>query len=45
MKVTLDLDALLAEREISQDEYDRLSTLSIRSTGSLAYNLLIGFAA
>jgi iron complex transport system permease protein len=43
MKVTLDLDALLAEREISQDEYDRLSTLSIRSTGSLAYNLLIGF--
>ncbi len=43
MKVTLDLDRLLGEGSITQAEYDKLSTLASRSTGSLAFNILIGF--
>ncbi len=43
MKVTLDLDQLLSEGKITQAEYDKLSELSVRSTGSLAFNILIGF--
>ena len=45
MKVTLDIDALLADGEISQDEYQRISELSSRSTASLGFNLLIAFGA
>ena len=43
MKVTLDLTKLLAEGKISQEEHDRLSRLGAGGTGSLAFNLLIGF--
>lgn len=43
MKVTLDLDQLLHEGKITQIEYDKLSELAAKSTGSLAFNILIGF--
>lgn len=43
MKVTLDLDQLLNDEKISQEEYERLSALAAKSTGSLAFNNLIGF--
>ena len=43
MKVTLDLDQLLQDQKISQEEHDRLSALAAKSTGSLAFNILIGF--
>lgn len=43
MKVTLDLAKLLAEGEISQNEYDRLLKLSAKDTGSLAFNIIIAF--
>ena len=43
MKVTLDLDQLLSEGEITQIEYEKLSKLAAKSTGSLAFNILIGF--
>jgi hypothetical protein len=43
MKITLDIDKLLAEQSISRDEYDRLKALAARSTSSLAFNILIGF--
>jgi len=43
MKVTLDLDHLLREGKITQIEYERLNELAAKSTGSLAFNILIGF--
>lgn len=43
MKVTLDLDQLLADHRISQDEYDRLASLAARDTASLALNVLVAF--
>jgi len=43
MKVTLDLDKLLHEGLITQDEYKKFSALAAKSTGTLAFNLLIGF--
>lgn len=43
MKVTLDLDQLLREGKITQSEYEKLSELAAKSTGSLAFNILIGF--
>lgn len=43
MKVTLDLDQLLEDKQITQDEYDRLSSFAAASTGSLAFNILISF--
>jgi len=43
MKVTLDLDKLLDEGKITQDEYEKFSELSAGATGSLAFNILIGF--
>ena len=43
MKVTLDLDQLLNDQKITQAEYERLSELSAKSTGSLAFNNLVGF--
>jgi len=43
MKITLDIDQLLSEGKISQTEYEKLSGLAARSTGSLAFNILIGF--
>ena len=43
MKITLDIDQLLSEGAITQDEYEKLSGLAAKSTGSLAFNILIGF--
>lgn len=43
MKITLDIDQLLNEGMISQAEYEKLNALAARSTGSLAFNILIGF--
>lgn len=43
MKVVLDIDKLLSERRISVDEYARLKKLAAEDTGSLAFNLLLGF--
>lgn len=43
MKITLDIDQLLSDGEITQDEYEKLNELAAKSTGSLAFNILIGF--
>lgn len=43
MKVTLDLTKLLEEGKITQAEFEKLRRLSAQGTGSLAFNLLIGF--
>lgn len=43
MKATLDLDKLLKEQEITQREYDKFGEFAQRSTGSLAYGILLGF--
>jgi len=43
MKVVLDIDKLLNERRISADEYARLRRYAAEDTGSLAFNLLVGF--
>lgn len=43
MKVTLDLDELLRSGDITQADYEKLSRLAAATTGSLAFNLLVGF--
>ncbi len=43
MKVTLDLGKLLAEGKITQGEHDRLIKFAAAGTGSLAFNILLGF--
>jgi len=43
MRVTLDLDKLLAQGEITKEEYDKLLRLSARHTTSAALNILMGF--
>ena len=43
MKVTLDLDELLRNGDITQAEHDKLGRLAAATTGSLAFNLLVGF--
>ena len=43
MKVTLDLTALREAGDINQTEFDKLAALGARATGSLAFNILIGF--
>jgi hypothetical protein len=43
MKVTLDLDQLLDEGKIDEDEYEKLGQLAAATTGSLAFNVLVGF--
>lgn len=43
MKVTLDLDQLLVDEKITRDEYEKLSKLAASATGSLVFNILIGF--
>lgn len=43
MKVTLDLDRLLQDGDITESEYERLNQLAGQATGSLAFNILIGF--
>jgi iron complex transport system permease protein len=43
MKVTLDLDRLLAEKRISAEEYRRFASLAPTDRGSSAVNILVGF--
>lgn len=43
MKVTIDIDKLLAEGRIDQDEYNRIKSFASEATGSLAFNILISF--
>ncbi len=43
MKVTLDLTRLLSEGAITTEEAERLKKLGSAGTGSLAFNILIGF--
>ena len=43
MKIVLDIGKLLSEAQITEEEYDRLKGLSLKATGSLAFNILIGF--
>ncbi len=43
MRVTLDLDRLLAEGEITPAEHEKLTRLAARDTAVLAFNLLVGF--
>jgi hypothetical protein len=43
MKVVLDLSQLLEDGEITPAEAEKLKRLSVKSTGSLAFNILIGF--
>lgn len=43
MKVVLDLDALVATGQLAPEEAERLARLGRRSTGTLAFNLLVGF--
>jgi iron complex transport system permease protein len=43
MKITLDLTKLRADGRITQAEFDKLSQLAARETGSVAFNVLVGF--
>src|SRR5262245_19809362 len=43
MKVVLDLTKLLEEGKISKEEHDRLAQFGASATGSLAFNILLGF--
>ena len=43
MKVTLDIDKLLVEERITAEEYSGLKGFAAEATGSLAFNILIGF--
>lgn len=43
MKIVLDIDKLLADGQITADEYGRLKGFSHKETGSLAFNILIAF--
>lgn len=43
MKMVIDVDALLEERRTTPEEHERLKALALKETGSLAFNLLIGF--
>ena len=43
MKIVLDIDKLLEDGLITSHEYERLKRFSLKETGSLAFNILIGF--
>ncbi len=43
MKITLDIDALLADGRINADEYARLKSFASETTSSLALNLVLAF--
>lgn len=43
MRITLDLDRLLAEGEITPAEHEKLTRLAARDTTALAFNTLVGF--
>jgi iron complex transport system permease protein len=44
MKIVIDLDHLLAQGRITKDEHVRFSAFAAQETGSLAFNILIGFS-
>jgi iron complex transport system permease protein len=43
MKIVIDIDRLLQEGRVTSEEYGRLKSLAVEETGSLAFNILIGF--
>ena len=43
MKIVIDVDRLLQDDRITSEEYTRLKALAVEETGSLAFNILIGF--
>lgn len=43
MKIVIDVDKLLQEGRVTSQEYTRLKSLAVEETGSLAFNILIGF--
>lgn len=43
MKIVIDVDKLLKEGRITSEEHARLNELALQETGSLAFNILIGF--
>lgn len=43
MKIVLDIDRLLADKQITAEEYERLQGFSLNETSSLAFNVLVGF--
>jgi hypothetical protein len=43
MKIVLDLSQLVEDGELTPLEAEKLKKLSVKSTGSLAFNILIGF--
>lgn len=43
MKVVIDLDKVLEEGRITREEYERLRSLGVEQSGSIGFNLLIGF--
>lgn len=43
MKIVIDVDKLLQEGRVTDQEYRRLKSLAVEETGSLAFNILIGF--
>ena len=43
MKITIDIDKLLAEGQINQHEYNRFKSFAIKDTSYLAFNILISF--
>jgi iron complex transport system permease protein len=43
MKIVLDLSQLLEDGELTPAEAEKLKRLSVKSTGSLGFNILIGF--
>ena len=43
MKIVIDVDKLLQEGRVTDQEHGRLTSLAVEETGSLAFNILIGF--
>lgn len=43
MGIIVDVDHLLHEGRISRDEYTRLRALAVKETGTLGFNILVGF--
>jgi hypothetical protein len=43
MKVTLDLDSLLAQGKITAEEHAKFNNFAVQTTSNLAFNILVGF--
>jgi hypothetical protein len=43
VKIVIDVDKLLQEGRINSEEYSRFKSLALEETGSLAFNILVGF--